>query len=425
VIREYLGHVDRFSRPARLFLAAQFLYSAGAATVWMLRNLLLREAGFDEPFIGHTLAATSFGAMMVLLLAAPFMDRLRLKLFLAAGLALLAAGLAGTAWTAGPRSPFPVLAFSFVSGLGMALFEVGVAPFFMRHSGPAERPYLFAVGTALSPAAGLLAAMGMKAGALAWGEGVAAHRDMVLVGAGFAASALLVLALIRESEAARAGDVEERFDYAKAARFCLPELVFGLGAGLTIPFINLYFRSRFGQDVGTIGLYYSGAQALMMVAFLLAPVLARRYGAVRTIVFFQLTSVPFFLVLAFTTTLEVAVGAFLLRHACMNMVHPVSANFMMEAIPPRQRARMNGMKQTSNKAAWVLATVTGGYVIKEVPFVRDGFTTVMLVTIALYILGSLMYWRFFRGERPSSTPAGAPEGKAGAGIAPVEEAGDR
>jgi predicted MFS family arabinose efflux permease len=82
----------------------------------------------------------------------------------------------------------------------------------------------------------------------------------------------------------------------------------------------------------------------------------------------------------------------------MNMVHPVSANFMMDLMQPGQRARMNALKQTANKLAWVAATFAGGYLIQETRVVVDGFTTVMLVTIGLYVAGSAMYWRFFRRE---------------------------
>jgi MFS family permease len=110
----------------------------------------------------------------------------------------------------------------------------------------------------------------------------------------------------------------------------------------------------------------------MMAAFLLAPVLARRFGAVRAIVSFQLTSIPFFLILAFTTSLPLAVGAFLLRHACMNMVHPVGAHFAMEVARPGQRARVNGLRQAANESSWVAANFAGGELIRHAPFVVDG-----------------------------------------------------
>jgi predicted MFS family arabinose efflux permease len=247
--------------------------------------------------------------------------------------------------------------------------------------------------------------MGMKAGALAWGENLGSYRNMLFVAAGATILSVLALVLIRENPPEPAREEGDRFDWRMAAKFFLPEIAFGLGAGMTIPFINLYFRHRFHLQAGTIGLCYSAAQALMMVAFLAAPLLARRFGPVRTIVVFQLTSIPFFLVLALTTSLPMAVAAFLLRHACMNMVHPVGMNFAMEVSHPRQRARVNGLKQAANKLSWVAANWIGGLLIARTSFIRDGFASTMFLTIGLYVIGSAMYWGFFSKQAAGQVPA--------------------
>jgi MFS family permease len=410
-VRQYLLHIRRFSPAARLFLGAHLLCHIGLATVWVLRNLYLDAKGYDHPFIGRTLSSTALGMVVVILALSRLMDRMRSKAFQVAGALCLAGGLVGVA-VAGTKAA--VLGASFFSGLGMALLEVSMAPFLARHSEAGERPYLFGVATALSPSAGLLATLAMKAGAAAWGENVASYGNMLLVGAGATAASIFLLAFIREEPVPPEAPEEGRFDWPTAARFCLPELVFGLGAGLTIPFINLYFETRFGLQVGRISGYYAGAQGLMMAAFLSAPVVARRFGAVPTIVAFQLTSIPFFLVLALSTSLPLAVGAFLLRHACMNMVHPVSSNFAMAVVHPRHRARLNGMKYTTNKVAWVIATGLGGYLIERTRFIVDGFATTMFVTMGLYVIGSALYWRFFRRESAGRVLAPEAEPTAGA-----------
>jgi MFS family permease len=398
----YVRHVGAFSRPARLFLLAQFLYGMGQTAVWVLRNLFLRQGGYREDFIGNTLSATSVGAVLVVLSLTRFMDRRRIRGFSAAGVLCLSVSLAGVGLVVHEGA---ILAFCLLSGVGIALLEVGTAPFLARHSGAEERPYLFGFSMALSPTAGLLATLMLKGGALAWGENLASYRNMLFAAAGTSLLALPALAGMREAEPERAAVGTDRFDWRTAAKFFLPELAFGLGAGMTIPFINLYFRNRFGLQVGSIGLLYAAAQALMMGAFLAAPLLARRFGPVRTIVAFQLSSIPFFLVLAFTATFEVAVVAFLLRHACMNMVHPVGAHFAMEVVRPDQRARVNGLKQAANKTSWVVANSVGGWLIVHRPLVLDGFTTTMLCTIGLYVVGSALYWRFFSRVPSGQVPA--------------------
>lgn len=410
MLRDYLRHAAGFSPQARLFLAAQALYGIGQTAVWVLRNLHLKAAGFGESFIGTTLAVQSAAGVAVVLLATPAMDRLRLRPFQTAGVVLLGGGLAGTALVRGPAS---VLALCFLTGLGMAFLDAVSAPFLVRHSTPAERPFLFGVATALSPASGLAATLAIKLGSWSWGESTTSTVRMLLVAAAATAAALLPLGFLKDAAAAPVKDGEpDRLDWRTAAKFFLPELAFGLGAGLTIPFINLYFRNRFGLGSGAIGLAYAGAQALMMGAFLLAPLLARRWGPVRTIVAFQLSSIPFFVALALTTNLAVAVATFLLRHACMNMVHPVGSHFAMEVIHPRQRARVNGTKQAANKIAWTAANSLGGLLIAQgalLPFLVDGFSTVMGVTIVCYVAGSALYWVFWRGTRTDPPELGGVE----------------
>src|SRR5688572_33430210 len=104
MLREYARHAAAFSPEARLFLFAQAFYGLGQTAVWVLRNLHLKAAGFGESFIGTSLAVQSAAGVAVVLLATPWMDRLRLRPFQILGALLLAAGLAGTAWAHGPAA---------------------------------------------------------------------------------------------------------------------------------------------------------------------------------------------------------------------------------------------------------------------------------------------------------------------------------
>lgn len=410
MLREYVRHVSGFPRAAKCYLAAQIFYSVGQTAIWVLRNLYLREAGRSQDFIGQTLAVSSLGAVVVVLTMSRFMDRMKLRGFSMVGALALAAGLAGVTMSA---SPAVVWACCFLSGFGSAQLELGTAPFLARHSNPKERPFLFGVSTALSPLAGLLSTLGIKGGAMAWGENLETYRRLLCGAAGVTVLSIGVLAFLRESPPEVHRTEAAPFDWKTAARFFLPEAFIGLGAGLTIPFINLYFRERFGREAGEIGLYYTGAQALVMGAFLAAPVLARKFGAVRTVVACQLSSIPFFLVLALTTSLPVAIAAFLLRHATMNMVHPVGSHFAMEVIHPRERVRVNGLKQAANKMSWVIANAIGGWMIAHTTLVRDGYATTMFTTIGLYVVGSALYWKFFKGMPAGQAPVPEAEPTAG------------
>jgi hypothetical protein len=95
------------------------------------------------------------------------------------------------------------------------------------------------------------------------------------------------------------------------------------------------------------------------------------------------------------------------------MVHPVGSHFAMEVINPRERVRVNGLKQAANKIAWVAANALGGWMIAHTKVGRDGFATTMFTTIALYVVGSALYWKFFSGVPASQAPVPEAEPTAG------------
>ena len=176
-------------------------------------------------------------------------------------------------------------------------------------------------------------------------------------------------------------------------RLSLPAFLVGCGAGLTIPFLNLYFRDRFQQDPAQIGVYFSVAQILTMTGFILGPVLARRFTHVRAIVATELLSIPFFLLLALADRLWVGVLAFWMRGALMNMNQPVSNAFAMEMVPENEQTVTNSVRTFSWNLAWMLTTALGGWLIE-----KQGYAANMFVTIAFYLAAASLFWTFFRGR---------------------------
>jgi predicted MFS family arabinose efflux permease len=97
----------------------------------------------------------------------------------------------------------------------------------------------------------------------------------------------------------------------------------------------------------------------------------------------------------------------------MNMAHPVASNFAMEVVPEGQRALTNALKQVSWNGAWALSTSLGGWMIEHTRFVRDGFTVAMLTTISLYVVGSSVYWMFWRRSAAMAPAFAEPQAREG------------
>src|SRR5690606_28420486 len=107
--------------------------------------------------------------------------------------------------------------------------------------------------------------------------------------------------------------------------FSFASLLIGFGSGLVVPYLNLYFANRFDATNSYIGLVLSLGSAMTAVAAMIGPALSRKVGKVKALILFQVLSIPFLLLTAYTTSLWLASLGFLLRQALMNAGNPIQS----------------------------------------------------------------------------------------------------
>lgn len=419
MIPDGLRHLVRaargFSPDTRRFLAGSFLMGLGQGAASVHLNLYLAGAGLDETTIGNVLSATSTGLTIMALPAALLVDRLVPRRIFSLAAAGFSISVALMVLFPDPRLLYPL---ALADGALWTVHVVAVGPFFMRNEGASHRTELFGISAALEMAAMTVAALvaGYLAGWLGarFGGGPQGGQEglrwALLIAAAVSALAVIPFSAIRSGPATAAPRGWRTYlvskDLGLQLRLALPAFLVGCGAGLTIPFLNLYFRNRFGQGPEDIGFYYAVANVLTVTGHLAGPALARRFGHVRAIVATEVLSIPFFWLLAVTDRLRVAVGAFWMRGALMNMNQPVSQSFAMEIVPEDQRAVTNSLRTFAWNASWMVSTAAGGRLIEH-----HGFTPGMFVTMGLYLAAAATFWSFFRGTAvaaPAAVPAPAP-----------------
>jgi predicted MFS family arabinose efflux permease len=395
----YFTRLGRFPRNARLYLFGTFLMGLGQGAVWVHMNLYYRALGLEEAAIGRILSAGSFGTVVIAIPAALWVDRLPAERVFTIAAAGFAAAFAVQLLV---RSVWVLAAASFCAAMLFTIHWVAAAPFFMRNAREEDRIYLFGFANAVETLATIAAAIG--AGALArslqlrLGSELSGLRLALLGTAAVSALALLFFARIRSR--APGGEHRDFREYLLArdwgllGKLVVPGFLVGMGAGLIIPFLNLYFRDRFGQDPREIGGFFAVSQFLTMLGFLAGAPLARRFGAVRSIVLTEALSIPFFLVLALSRDLWLAVLAFWMRGALMNMNTPVSNNFAMEVVAPDQQVVTNSLRMLAWNLSWMVSAQVGGWIIQ-----RSGFATPMFLTMGLYAASAVLFYGFFRGYR--------------------------
>ena len=394
--KDYFAHVRLFSPNARKFLVGSFFMGFGFSVFWLLFNLYLKEIGYGEGKIGSVIAASSVGTVLIAIPAAIVIDRFKIKYILMIAALLNATALVGQAMS---TSLLPLRMMSGLSGAMWTVHFIAASPFFMRNSTPDERPYLFGVNMALSRFAGFI-------GALAGGYIPAelAERGVALI-YGYrytlvSAGVLAAMAIFAYLPVKSKKPTSEKLSFshyfgartlATTGKLIVPLFLVGMGAGLVIPFLNLYFLQRFGLESDVIGRIFSIGSLFAVTGFLIGPALAKRMGLIKTVVVTQLLSIPFFLILAFTHHLYVAIIAFMFRGALMNMAWPMYNNFAMEMVPEKNQAGANSVLSLGWNLSWMVSTSLGGVIIE-----KSGFKTVMLTTIVVYIASSLSAWILFR-----------------------------
>jgi predicted MFS family arabinose efflux permease len=295
-----------------------------------------------------------------------------------------------------------IIVGAFTAGTMLSFSRVWSSPFLMRHSSPLERSHVFSLCFAASLGSGLIAHLG--AGSLhriltpIAGSALVAYQWVLWIGSGCALLGAMAFTripheVIVEQREHRSIKLILRTKGPLFFRLVFPSFLVGLGAGLIIPFLNLYFRDRFGLSTQTIGVYYALVQASMILGVMIGPEMARRYGMIRTIVVSELASLPFMVALAFTHNLPLATMAFLARGALMNLGSPIMSNYLMERVGPEDRATGNSLALLAWTSSWAIAAVFGGWMIE-----KSGYVWPLMLASGLYLVSSGMYYFYFRNE---------------------------
>jgi MFS family permease len=415
IVRDYYSTTREFSTNARLFLLATFLTWIGHSVNQVVFNLYLLEGGYAEDFIGGVVAMMGVGMAIMALPAGHLADRFGRRACLLAGSGLTAAALLGRSLT---LSPVLLMGTTLLLGAAQALLTIASSPFMSENSFESERTHLFSmhfVVVLLGGIAGNL--MGGELPVLlahvpnVVGSSLSAYRWTLVAGAVVSMIAIWPLLPVRESPPvaqARALRVRARDHAPLLARLALNFLLVGIGAGLIMPFFNLYFARRFGATSSQIGLYFSVAQVITLVATLLGPLVARRFGKLRAVTWLQLASLPFLVTLGLESTLGIAVFAFWMRSAFMQMSSPLLNSFAMDVVPPALRARAHGIDNLGWYLGWAMSSALAGWVIA-----RFGYAYPYYITAFFYGLATItFYWNFRAAGGSAEAPPDAPAGKS-------------
>lgn len=412
VLGEYNSQVRAFSPNARFYLLNVILTGTVMGGFRLIFNFYVLSLGFDEALLGSLITTSSFVALIAALPLGYLADLIgRKKSLVLSGVLLSLSILVMALW----QTEASFYSMNVLSGIAQSLAGVTMSPFLMENSTEKERTYLFSFGQGLQMT---MASVGNWIGGYlpTWigdARGAAATSSiaygnsilLIGIGAGLAILPLVFLTSPKLERSQRA--IFAPFQYAAKnpqllAKLILPMLLTSLGAGLVMPFMNVFFRQVHHQPDPVIGTLFAWGSLAMGIGLLIAPPLAERTGKIQLVVITQALSIPFLILLGFSPIFWVGAATYYIRLALMNMSSPVYQTFIMEHVEPSARATVASLTSMAWNFGWAFSPTVSGWLQ-----VRYGFGPSFIGTIILYTLSVIMYWAFFWKGSLASAPATA------------------
>jgi len=413
VIATYIARVRKFSPNARLFLVSAILTGAAFGVYRLLFNFYALSLELDEGIIGTIITINSTTALLVALPMGYLGDMLgRKRSFILGGVAVTLAIAAMVIWPA--KWIFYVM--SVVMGAAQSLTGVTAAPFMIENSSEEERTYLFSLSQGLQMTASFV---GNSIGGylptwIGQMQGVEATSSIAYAGSlgiiAIASAAGIIpyfamrtpkLGTSERSLFAPIGYAAK--NWATLSKLVVPMLITSIGAGLFMPFMNVFFRVVYNQPDPMIGNVLAWGALAMGIGLLIAPPIADRIGKIQLVVITQGLSIPFLVLLGYAPVFWMSAIGHYVRLTLMNMGGPVYNAFVMEHVEPKARAMVASLTSMAWNFGWAFSPSISGWLQ-----VRYGFGPVFLGVLILYTLSVFLYWKFFWGAKPQQATETVP-----------------
>jgi MFS family permease len=390
-----------------------FLLNLVNGSFILILNIYLRKAGFDDAQIG---SFTSYRFLGVLLLAFPFGIYIKGKslkpYFITASILIpLAAFLMieSVKW----GNPILIKASFLLWGLGLMMYQVCALPYLMRTTPEDVLPDAIALNFSVWSLAIIVTGVfisiltrienfslfGLK---FPWDE---YHIILLFIIISLSAF-FLINSMVESKPRSTTADFSKNFstllldyDWFLIIKAIVPTMSIAVGAGLTIPFINLFFYSVFGMDSQQFGLLGSVASAAGFAALLLAPTLKRRYGYKISIILTQFIGITLLILLIFTELFSyidgiifVAISAYILRQPMMHISSPITSELTMKYVGEKNQELISAVNSSIWSATWFISAKIFQY-LRNLNF---EYYKIFFLTAVLYAFGVILYFFIIR-----------------------------
>lgn len=285
-------------------------------------------------------------------------------------------------------------------GSSFTFMQIPVAPYILRNSPPEHHTSGIALSYSTWSFAGILS--GVIIAILDAINPVLFDEEFILIlfcllgfGSVYFMSKVNIQEKIHERNHEHKTESNSGSDWKLIIQGLIPTLIIATGAGLTIPFISLFFDKVHHMDKGSFSVTSSIAAVLVAWGAMMVPRIKEYIGYKIAIPTTQSLAVISLIALATTQfysqygiAVYIAIFCYLLRQPLMNMAGPMTSELVMNYVGEKNREITSALTAAIWSGSWVIS----GIMVKVMFGKGYEFVSIFLMTAALYAFGILMYY---------------------------------
>ena len=402
-----------FSLPKNIHLLflLEFNLSLIHVAFILVLNIYLRKQGFTDPEIASFNSLRFIGALAFALPLGIYIRGKQLQPFFKLA-ALLVPVTSAMIIESIHFSIIPMIQLSFLSwGIGMMLMRVCSLPFIIRQTDQENSSEALSLSASTWSLSTIFS--GLIISTLDWVSIVnfggwtlnLDERSTLWIITIIGSSSILFAWKIKEGEQSTdkpKNDIfsmQEFYDWKLIFKAISPLILISIGAGLTIPFVNLFFNSIFGFSSSEYSIMGSLTAILVFIFSLMVPTLRKKYGYWMTIVVVQSLAIGCLVIMSLTEIYVsyehaafIAVTAYVMRQPLMHMAHPASNELMMNYVGKNNQELISALSSSLWSASWFVSAK----IFEWLRLLDFQYYEIFLITAFLYMVGVILYSRLIK-----------------------------
>ncbi len=397
-LRGILTNYRRIDRSTRNAIAAQFCVQASNTAFFLLLNFYMSQEGFADYEIADVL---SYRFLAVFLLAFPiglYIKGRRLKpffFFAAIGvpilshLIILAIDQEWRLW---------LNVFAMMWGVAYTSIQISILPFILLNTRPERHSEAFALSFLSFSVTICLVGLFYAISNYLFPYWLSEKLMLQIVATLSFFSLFFVSRInIREQLSSKIpfSDLWHSYDWKLILQAVIPTILIAIGAGFTIPVINLFFLHIHGMDSQVFSILGSLTFFLVAVVMFFIPMIRRRFGYRIAITLFQSLAVFALAMLAFTEfyrqwayAVWIAGFFYVVRQPLMNAAGPMTSELTMYFVGKKNQELMSALNASIWSGSWFVSTAVFSW-LRQLNF---RYVNIFLITVVFYALGVIGYY---------------------------------